>query len=413
MNLAPIAKALWHRKTGAALIVVQVALTLAILCNALAVVGDRLEQMRRPTGVADDELFYVQLITPGYDEDPFGRQDAAQALLASLPGVKSAAWINQVPLSQSGSSTGVGNDDLSVKFLGSAHYSTAHPLVPLLGVQLVDGRDFGPEDQVALDLRRSRDVPAQAKAIVTRALAAQLYPGQSRVVGRVLRLGNEASDPALQIVGVVDRLVSPWGRAGWLEGDRFGERSFVTSVRVNERETYVVRAEPGQRARLMREAEQRLQQAVPGRIVLSVRAQDQVREQRYRSERWLAGMLLVVTGALLVMTAAGIVGLASLWVAQRRRQIGVRRALGARRVDILQQFLTENLMITTIGVALGLTLAVGLNGALTRWTALPALPPLLLAGGALLLPVLGALAVLGPALRAARVSPAEATRSAG
>lgn len=412
MNLSPIAKALWRHKTGALLIAVQVALTLAILCNALVVVIDRLALSHRPSGLADAELFYLQVVTPGYAQDPFGQQHAAEALLRSLPGVRQAGWINQVPLSQSGSSSGIANADLSVKYLNSAHYTASTSLLQLLGLQLVDGRDFLPEEFVDLDLRRSREPPPRARAIVTRALAEQLYPGQASVVGRGLRIGNAPEDPVLTIVGVVDRLVSPWGRARWAEGDPYGERGFITSVRVNERETYAVRTEPGQLARVQREAAQRLQQAVPGRILLSSRSQDEVRERRYRGERWLAGMLLTVTGALLVMTAAGIVGLASLWVAQRRRQIGVRRALGARRIDIVSHFLTENLMITGAGVVLGLTLAVGLNGALTRFSALPPLPPLLLLGGALLMPLLGALAVLGPALRAARVSPAEATRAA-
>lgn len=412
MTIAPIAKALWRRKTGAALIAAQVALTLAILCNALVVVADRLEQIRRPSGVAEDELFYVRLISPGYDDAPFDVQTTTEALLRGVPGVVQAAWINQVPLSSSGSSSSVANADLSVKFLGAAHYSAAVSLVQTLGLKLVDGRDFRPEELLPMDLRRTREPPAGTKVIVTQALAEQLYPGQPNVVGRVLRIGNEASDPALEIVGVVERLVSPWGRVSWLENDRFGERGFITSVRVGERETYAVRSAPGRRAEVQRDAVQRLQQALPGRIILSTRSQAEVRERRYSGERWLAGMLGVVTGALLLMTAAGIVGLASLWVAQRRKQIGVRRALGARRIDIVSHFLQENLLITSTGVVLGLTLAVALNGVLVRITPLPPLPPALLAGAALLMPLLGALAVLGPALRAARVSPAEATRSA-
>lgn len=411
-NLLPIAKVLWRRKAGAALIAAQVALTLAILCNALGVVADRVALADRPGGMAEDELFYVQMITPGYDEDPFGVQRSTEALLRGLPGVQAAAWVNQAPLSMSGNSSGLSNADLSVRFLNSAHYTAGRSLVDLLGLKLVEGRDFGPDELLEQDLRVSRDVPAGTKAIVTRALAEQLYPGAGSVVGRVLRLGSDATDPAPEIIGVVERLVSPWGRASWMEGDPYGERAFITPVRVNERETFAVRTAAGERARVQRDVQQRLLQAVPGRIVLDVDSQEALREQRYRGERWLAGMLLVVTGLLLVMTAAGIVGLASLWVAQRRRQIGVRRALGARRIDIVLHFLMENLMITGAGVVLGLTLAVALNGALLRFTALPPLSPALLASGALLLPLLGALAVLGPALRAARVSPAEATRAA-
>lgn len=410
MNLHPIAKALWRHKTGALLIATQVALTLAILCNALTVVLDRQEQAERPTGTVEEELFWITVVSPGYDQDPFGVQRAAEAVLRGVPGVRDAAWINQLPLTQSGSSTGLTSDDGKVQFLNSSHYSAAHSLVQLMGLKLVQGRDFRPEELVELDLRSSRKPPPQV--IVTQALAEQLYPGLPSVVGRSVRFGSGPDDPVLTIVGVVERLGTPWGRVDWMAGDRFGERSFITPVRVNERETYLVRTEPGQLGRVQRDAVARLQAAVPGRILLSTRTMEETRERRYRGDRWLAGLLMTVTGLLLVMTAAGIVGLASLWVAQRRKQIGVRRALGARRRDILVHFLTENLMITAAGVALGLTLAVGLNGALTRVTPLPPLPPLLLLAGALAMPVLGALAVLGPALRASRVSPAEATRSA-
>lgn len=409
MNVQPIAKALWRHKTGALLIAAQVALTLAILCNALAVVLDRREQAEHPTGTVEDELFWVQVITPGYEQDPFGIQRAAEDLLRGVPGVREAAWVNQLPLTESGSSTGLSSDDGRVQFLNSSHYSAGRSLVQTLGLKLVQGRDFAPEELVELDLRSSRKPPPQV--MVTQALAEQLYPGATSVVGKVVRFGNGPDDPVLTIIGVVERLATPWGRVDWMAGDRFGERSFITPVRVNERETYVVRTEPGQRDRVQRDAVARLQAAVPGRILLQARSLGESREIRYRGDRWLAGMLMLVTGLLLVMTSAGIVGLASLWVAQRRKQIGVRRALGARRRDILGHFLTENLMITAAGVALGLTLAVGLNGALTRVTALPPLPPALLLAGALLMPLLGALAVLGPALRAARVSPAEATRS--
>lgn len=412
MDISPIAKALWRRKGGALLIALQVALTLAILCNALAVVADRVQLSSRDSGVDEPGLFYVRLITPGYEADGLGVQRSTEALLRGVPGVREAAWVNQAPLSQSGSSTGVSNEDFSVRFLNSSHYSAGVSLVQVLGLKLVEGRDFSPDELLELDLRQTRQPPAGMKFIVTRALAEQLYPGAASVLGRTIRLGTTPADPAGEIIGVVERLVSPWGRAGWMEGDPFGERAFITPVRVPERETYAVRTAPQDRERLLAEVQQRLLQAVPGRIVLSADSQAALRERRYRAERWLAGMLLVVTSLLLVMTAAGIVGLASLWVAQRRRQIGVRRALGARRADIVRHFLMENLMITSCGVALGLTLAVALNGALLRFTSLPTLSPGLLAGGAALLLALGAAAVLAPALRAARVSPAEATRAA-
>jgi putative ABC transport system permease protein len=115
--------------------------------------------------------------------------------------------------------------------------------------------------------------------------------------------------------------------------------------------------------------------------------------------------------ALLGVTALGIVGLASFWVAQRRKQIGVRRALGATRGDILHYFQTENFLIVTLGIVLGMVLAFGLNLLLMQHYELPRLPFWYLPVGAVALWALGQLAVLAPALRAAAVPPVVATRS--
>jgi putative ABC transport system permease protein len=114
---------------------------------------------------------------------------------------------------------------------------------------------------------------------------------------------------------------------------------------------------------------------------------------------------------LLLVTALGIVGLVSFWVAQRRKQIGIRRAIGATRADILHYFQTENFLIVTFGIVLGMVLAFALNMVLMKFYELPHLPLVYLPIGSLVLWGLGQLAVLGPALRAAAVSPVVATRS--
>ena len=75
----------------------------------------------------------------------------------------------------------------------------------------------------------------------------------------------------------------------------------------------------------------------------------------------LAVILGVVCAALVAVTSFGIVGLTSYWVAQRRRQIGIRRALGATRNAIIRYFQTENLMIAGAGAAVGIALAVCLE----------------------------------------------------
>jgi putative ABC transport system permease protein len=122
-------------------------------------------------------------------------------------------------------------------------------------------------------------------------------------------------------------------------------------------------------------------------------------------------MLVGLIVALLLVTALGIVGLTSFWVAQRRKQIGVRRALGATRGDILHYFQTENFLIVSFGIGLGMLLAFGINLLLMTQYELPRMPVLYLPVGALVLWGLGQLSVLAPALRAAAVPPVVATRS--
>jgi putative ABC transport system permease protein len=173
-----------------------------------------------------------------------------------------------------------------------------------------------------------------------------------------------------------------------------------------------VRTEPGQVDRAMRDAEAALLKAEPRRLILGKHTLLEDRARRYRDDKAVAMMLMTVTALLLLVTASGVIGMATLWVNQRRKQIGVRRALGARRIDILRYFLVENVLITTGGVVAGLVLALALNQLLVSKLELERLPLGYLAIGSAVLWVLGLVAVYGPAWRAAGTAPAIATRSA-
>jgi putative ABC transport system permease protein len=115
--------------------------------------------------------------------------------------------------------------------------------------------------------------------------------------------------------------------------------------------------------------------------------------------------------ALLVVTAFGIVGLASFWVQQRTRMIGTRRALGSTRGQILRYFQLENFLLSSAGIALGMLGAFGLSVLLMTSYEMPRLPWVFLPVGALALWALGQLAVLAPARRAAALPPVEALRA--
>jgi putative ABC transport system permease protein len=119
----------------------------------------------------------------------------------------------------------------------------------------------------------------------------------------------------------------------------------------------------------------------------------------------------VICVVLLIITGAGIVGLTSFWVGQRRKQIGVRRALGATRGDILSYFLTENFLISLLGLLIGVVLAVCLSEWLVMRFEMERLSMSYVLVSAFVLLLLGQAATLNPALKASRVPPVEATRS--
>jgi putative ABC transport system permease protein len=243
-------------------------------------------------------------------------------------------------------------------------------------------------------------------AIVTQALAKKLFPNSS-AVGKTVYIGNGPQALAFQIVGVVEKLQTPWANSG--------ERGELSTILSNRRvDTYLhfgIRAEPGQRDRVMKEIEAAVGK-MPGLMMIRTESMEENRKDLYRNDNAIAWMLATVTVLLLLVTASGIVGMATLWVNQRRKQIGVRRALGARKVDILRYFITENFLITTGGVVAGLLLAVGLNQFLVSQLELPKLPVLYLAVAPVVLYLVGIAAVYAPAWRASSISPATATRSA-
>jgi putative ABC transport system permease protein len=165
------------------------------------------------------------------------------------------------------------------------------------------------------------------------------------------------------------------------------------------------------RAALIAKVEKELGDREPNRFVSRIEAYDVTAERARAGYRNSVIILGVVAILVLAVTVVGIVGLAAFNVASRTRQLGTRRAIGARRFHIVRYFLIENWLTTTTGVVLGCILALAFGLLLSQSLQTPRLPLYYLAGGVLLLWIVGLLAVLVPALRAAGVSPAVATRT--
>jgi putative ABC transport system permease protein len=408
MELRPILSTLRRHKTASALIVLEIALSCAIICNALFLISSRLDRMQRPTGQAENELVRIQITGIGTDENASALTRSDLAVLRALPGVKSASVTNQVIFGGGSWNSSVNlAPDQTHQTLSSTVYLGDEKLPETMGLKLIKGRWFNADELLDWDTVNKPGVDvAVPTAIITSDMAAKLWPGQDPLGKTLYSWGDDSGS---RVIGVVDKLARPNNQGGPEAYHYSMILPIWTPYTVGG--NYLVRTEPGRRAEVMKAAVAALQKNGPRRIVLDQKTMEEMRADFYRQDRAMAWMLVIVCVALLVVTALGIVGLASFWVQQRTKQIGVRRALGATRAQILRYFQTENFILATAGIVIGMLLAYGLNQLMMSKAELPRLPALYLPIGALVLWVLGQLSVLGPARRAAAVPPAVATRT--
>jgi len=403
MELRPILSALMRSRVALVLLGLQIALTLAIVCNSLFIISERAALMERPSGMNEADTFILASIGFGAD---FNLKNAIAddlAMLRALPGVVAAAPINSLPMTNGGWSSGLSlTREQKTSSAYSAMYFSDDQALTAMGAQLIAGRPYRP-DELGERTRKTTGWPPVI--IISRALGHKLWPGQDPV-GKTVWLDTEAE--ASTVIGVIDRLQAPW-----VHNEEVVEFATVLPEVINEGAftRYIIRAAPGQRDAVMKAAEAKLAEINPSRIVREGKTLEKVRAEAYAGDRAMMIILGVVIASLLVITALGIVGMASFWVTQRTKQIGTRRALGATRGAVLRYFLAENFVITSIGLLLGTALAYGFNVWLIRHYQTQAMPWYYVPVGCLSLWLLGQLAVLGPARRASRVPPAMATRS--
>jgi len=418
MSIHPILSALRRHKTGTILIALQIALTLAIVCNALFIIRTQFEKMGRPTGLDEHNLLMVATTQSGIDSSTDAGKATLDAsiradltALRQLPDVIDAYEARSLPLS--GGLWGLGLRLMPSGAYGShtTYFHADEHTLATLGLRLVAGRNFR-SDEIGED--DDFGVLQPAVIIVSQHLADSLFP-RGDALGKQIYF-TSATKPST-IVGIVERMQTSSTYSG--TDSRTWNTTLVPLRLVTPSRHYVVRTRPGRVAAAMQSVPVALYAQDPQRVIpdgsggddAGVRSFAQIRAKAYQGDRTLAMLMGVISIILLAVTAAGIAGLSSFWVGQRRRQIGVRRALGATSRDIARYFLIENALISTAGVVVGIVLAYEFNNWLMGKFELTRLSPAYVMVGVVLLFLLSQCAALAPALRAARIAPVEAIRS--
>ena len=401
MGIGPMLSSLMRSKTGPMLVALQIAVTLAIVINSLFIILQRVEKMNRDTGIDVENVIisYVRGFGENFDVVDSITNDID--LIKSIPGVVAATVSNHVPLSGSGSGTGLRTvPDENIDATSAARYQWSEEGLDALGVELTRGRNFYPEE-INFDLPAD-DSPTPPSVLVTQELADALYPDED-ALGKTVYWGSMTQST---IVGIMGQM-----HGSWVNWDKLGSVVIQPGKPANTTNKFIIRVEPGMRDELIPIIEKQLAESNRQRVVKSVRPLEELAARSYRRDRGMAIILGVVVTFLVGLTALVIVGLSSFHVTQRTKQIGTRRALGARRRDIIKQFVLENWIITTLGAVLGSVLTVAVAYWLETSFSLPRLDWNYLPIGIVTLWVLSTLAVIEPARRAAAVPPAVATRS--
>jgi putative ABC transport system permease protein len=408
MELGPIFRSLFHHKSRFWLIVIEIALTLAVVVNCVHMMLDNRSKILRPTGIDEENILVVR-------SDPFSQEFRDEAYvrarieedlraLRELPGVRAAIAINQIPLSGGGSGNSRREAETEGEFVGAPYFDVTEGALQALGVKLIEGRDFVPADFPTGDEPDPTPAaPSMRNVIITRALADALFPNGD-ALGQLIE--NRDRSEFETVIGIIERMHNSWPLSTVAEHTALipGTPGDSRGVR------YLVRAEPGEVDRLYTSLESELAQ-IDERRLLRVHTLGEYKAGVYGDLEATIQVLGFVSILLIIVTALGIIGLTSFSVANRTHEIGTRRALGATRGSIVRYFLVENWLITTFGLTLGVILTYVLSFVLTEFADMPRIGWSVVVFGMLGLWIVGLVAALAPALRGAAVPPVVATRT--
>jgi len=398
MEFGPIVRALTRNKVRALLIILQIAITLAVITNGINMIAAERVKMQKQSGFDDDNLLWVRSrpFAEAYNEREFRIATTQSDIrsLAAIPGIRGVANTNFLPWQGGGSSGELKAGGGDGTLYRTQMYTSSPGITDTLGVRIVSGRNLR-ESDINLDPNNTTGT-----IIISRELEKLLFKGES-AVGRQL---IERDDSVDNVVGVFDPFYNPYG---WpIHTYTYFNAGVVARGGAN----FLLRVEPGKMKQVIPMIEKGLLAVNDGRNV-ETKTVGEIKDRYFTESRIVIGAMTAVIVLLIIVTGLGIVGVTSFSVTERRKQIGTRRALGATKPAIVRHFLLENWIITNSGVLLGLALAYGLNYVLVTNTEGVKLDWRFVAGGVVLLWAQGIFATLAPAARAAAVSPVVATRS--
>lgn len=411
-EIKPILTVLWRNRTSALLVVIQIALTLAIISHALFVILERVTFVNRDTGINEAGVFniLVQPLDRSIDRKVMLETDLAA--MKNTPGVLSVTSPNHLPVDLVSNRTSLSNALGDHGKLDVAYVMGDEQYLDTFGIGLVAGRNFTREEVQRYQITETLTFDV---ALISESTAKALFPDAKVSVESALNqtVYFQETTP-LTVIGIYkDYLAGNPHQAGVA-------RSVIVPVTLLRAfNMYSLRTVPEQQDRLMREIETLLTNTNINinintngeRVVEQPTTMIDIKQRVYRDDIAMIRVLSVCSVLLALITAVGIIGITVFWVNQRRKHIGTRRALGATRLAIVRYFLTENALICLLGITLGTIIALAANGLLIQYQNMNPLEPRYIAITAVMLLLMSVSATIWPAIRAANIAPALAAKS--
>jgi putative ABC transport system permease protein len=372
-----------------ALVVAEVALSCALLASS-TLLGRSFEKLAS----VDPGFDAARAVTVRISRPPDGEFKAFFPELvrrvSALPGVKAAGAILNLPYSGN-------NRNGSVIIEGRAPPS---PNDQISEFQVVAGDYFGAMGVKLRDGRLLRDDEPTPVVVVNEAFARKYFPA-GRLLGQ--RVRHDGGDVNYEIVGVVgdvhqQSLAEPVRAEWYAPFQQLPERAMALVVRGN--------------GLLMKEVAAEVAALDPQQSIYAVQPLEAVLSGSLAQRRVALSLLGVFSAAALILSALGLYGVISLSVEQRRREIGVRMALGADRAGVIRLVIGQGMRAAAVGVALGAAMALALAPLLRSLLyGVGAIDPVSLASSALVLAAAALIACWLPARRASATDPAIALRA--
>ena len=382
----------------------QVAMALVLVVGAGLLLNSFVRLLAVDPGFHPEQVLAARISLPmsRYQQPVASRQFFTDVTrrVAGLPGIRAAGATFSLPLSQSNASrtfvvegrgTLPGEEPVAGNVLVSGQYHQA------MGISILRGRGF-------LD---SDDADAPLVTVINETMAQRVWPNEDPIGRRIKLGGADRDNPWWTVVGIAGDVRRQ--QLGEGPGPEFYQPH--AQVRWGRAMFIVARTDgdPLDHAAAIRRQIHEIDGNLPvtDMSTMTQLLSDSVAEPRFRT--FVVASFAVVAGLLALV---GIYGVMAFTVSERTREIGVRMALGAARRDVLREVMNRGMRLTAVGLAVGLTAALGVTRVLSAllFGVTPS-DPWTYVAGALVMAAVAGLACYLPARRASRVDPLVAMRN--